>query len=87
MNVINISGNAFCIFILKMGVAGVALPTLIARAIGAILILGILQMQKTDASIHSIKDFIPNFSIIKRILSIGVPSGIESGIFQLGKLL
>lgn len=87
MNVINISGNAFCIFILKMGVAGVALPTLIARAIGAILILGILQMQKTDASIHSIKDFIPNFSIIKRILSIGVPSGIESGIFQLGKLM
>ena len=87
MNVINIAGNAFCIFILKMGVSGVALPTLIARAIGAISILIILQIQKNDVSIHSVKDFIPNLTIIKRIFSIGIPSGIESGIFQLGKLM
>ncbi len=39
MNIINIVGNAFCIFVLKMGVDGVAWPTLVSRVLAAVLIL------------------------------------------------
>ena len=39
MNAINIAGNAFCLFVLKMGVQGVAIPTVIARGIAAFSIL------------------------------------------------
>lgn len=86
MNVLNIAGNALCIFLLHMGVEGVAIPTFIARITGAIAILFLLQKQNTAASVHHLRDFIPNAFILRRILSIGVPSGVESGIFQLGKL-
>ena len=39
MNITNIVGNAFCIFVLRMGVAGVAVPTLVSRVLGAVIIL------------------------------------------------
>ena len=39
MNVTNIAGNALCVFVLKMGTAGVAVPTLFSRALGAVIIL------------------------------------------------
>ena len=36
MNIINVTGNALCIFVFKMGVAGVAVPTLVSRMASAI---------------------------------------------------
>ena len=39
MNVINIVGNAVCIFVLGMGVDGVAWPSVLSRAVAAVLIL------------------------------------------------
>ncbi|MDO4977635.1 MAG: MATE family efflux transporter [Eubacteriales bacterium] len=86
MNLFNIWGNAFCIFLLKMGVEGVAIPTLIARIFGAIFILWILQHKKQPASISSLSEIKPDGSIIRQILNIGIPNGLESGIFQFGKL-
>ena len=41
VNAINFCGNALCVFVLKMGVAGVAVPTLISRAVGAVIILSL----------------------------------------------
>ena len=73
MNIINICGNALFIFVFNMGVAGVALATLISRIISAI-------------RIKSGRDFLPCPSIIRKILSIGLPSGLENGMFQIGKL-
>ena len=39
MNIINVGGNALCIYGLKMGVAGVAIPTLVSRMVAAAVIL------------------------------------------------
>ena len=39
MNIINIVGNAVCIFVLGMGVDGVAWPSVLSRAVAAVLIL------------------------------------------------
>ena len=86
MNFINIGGNAFCLFVLKMGVAGVAVPTVAARAIAAFTILFLLQKPENEIRIRSLQDLKPHFPTIKRILAIGIPNSVESGLFQFGKL-
>lgn len=86
MNIINVVGNAFCIFILKMGVAGVAIPSLISRAFAGIALYILLRNPKHI--IHFDKEpFCLDFTIIRNILYIGIPSGIENGLFQLGRVL
>ena len=41
VNAINFCGNALCVFVLRIGVAGVAVPTLVSRAVGAVIILSL----------------------------------------------
>ena len=87
MNLFNIAGNALCIFVLHMGVVGVALPTLVSRALGAIVLLMLVQKKENTLRIPSIKYFTPHGILMKRILAIGIPNGIESGLFNVGKIL
>lgn len=85
-NVFNVVGNAFCIFVLHMGVAGVAIPSLVSRVVMGIILFFMLRNSKYE--VHFTKEkFNVEFPIIKKILYIGIPSGIESGIFQLGRVL
>lgn len=86
INIINIVGNAFCIFVLHMGVAGVALPSLVSRAVGG-LILYVLLKNPGNMVYFAKTKFLIEWDIIKKILYIGIPSGIENGIFQLGRVL
>lgn len=86
MNVVNIVGNAVCIFGLHMGVAGVALPTLISRTLAGILLYVLLRRPKNVIRLERGR-FRFDFEEVKRILYIGIPSGIENGIFQLGRVL
>ena len=86
MNGINITGNAICVFGLKMGVAGVAYPTLISRMTAAVLILILLQNRHNALRIRKIRVLRPHPRMIRTILSIGIPGGLESGMFQFGKI-
>lgn len=87
MNLINVTGNAICIFGFRMGAEGVAIPTLIARIVGAVIILFFVKNSKNAIYIKKIFDFKLEMPMIKRILRIGVPNGLEGGMFQLGKIL
>ena len=87
MNAINVVGNAVGIFVLHAGVAGVAVPTLIARMTAGFLMTGMLFSGK-----HQIRAEWKNIlawkaDYIRRILSIAIPNGIENGLFSLGRLL
>lgn len=86
MNLINVTGNAICIFGLKLGVAGVAIPSLVARAVAAGIVLVMLCNKKRMVHLEGMS-FKPDFGMIKKILYIGIPSGIESGIFQFGRII
>lgn len=86
INILNISGNALCIYGLHMGVAGVAVPSLIARAIGACILLVMLTNPNRDISVKR-AHFRPDLSAIRKILFIGIPSGLENSMFQLGRVL
>lgn len=87
MNGINVAGNAFFLFVLNMSVEGVALATLLSRIVAAITIM--LLIRKPANLIHIDPHFKLGFDlkIIKRILNIGVPNGLENSVFQIGKLL
>lgn len=87
-NVMNIAGNAVMIWVFHMGVAGAALSTLISRVFCAVVVLIQLRKEREGQEIV-VRDYFkirPNWSMIKRILGIGIPSGVENSMFQLGKL-
>lgn len=87
MNAINIVGNAFFLFVMHMSVDGVALATLISRIVAAIVMT--MMIRKPSNPIHIDEHFRLGFDwkIIKRILNIGVPNGLENSVFQIGKLM
>ncbi len=87
MNVINVVGNAICIFGLHMGVAGVALPTTVSRFAAAILIFALILDPKREISLHGQIRLRFDGNLIKKILYIAVPNGMENSMFQLGKIL
>lgn len=85
-NLINIIGNYIGVFVLRAGVAGVAVPSLLARAFSAIAIT-ILCFNRQLVTYYSKEDiFTWNGAMLKRILKIAVPNGIENGIFQFVKV-
>lgn len=87
MNGINVAGNAILVLGLHCGVEGVAIPTLVSRFVAAVVMIYLLFDQ--NLTIHMSKNMRLRFdwSIIKRILQIGIPNGVENSMFQLGKLV
>lgn len=86
MNLINIAGNAVCIYGFRMGTAGAAIPSLVSRALAALVLYKLLCNPRNMISVAK-ERFKPDFAIIHKILYIGIPSGVENGIFQLGRVL
>ena len=87
MNCINVVGNAIGIFALKLGVTGAASATLLSRVVGAVIITILLLNKQRIVYYDNLKKPEFKWSIIKSILQIGVPNGLENGIFQIGKIL
>jgi putative MATE family efflux protein len=87
MNSINLAGSAIGIFVLHAGVVGVAAASIIARAIAAAIMLRLTFNKKNEVFITFPVIFSWNKEMIRRILSIAVPNGIENSIFQLGRVL
>ena len=86
MNIINICFNALFIYGLGMGVLGAALATLLGRVFAAAWVFWQQQQIENPLCIRHIADMKPDGDLIRRILGIGIPSGLENGMFQIGKL-
>ena len=87
INAVNLIGNTICIYGLKWGVAGAAIPTTVSRYVGAIVILVMMFNPTRDINFCGQVRFRFNPVLIKRILYIAVPNGLENSMFQLGKIL
>lgn len=85
-NLINIGGNAVLIFILHYGVAGAAFSTLVSRIIAMIWVYLYLWKDKQAIVIRNYFSMRPHPEMMKRVLYVGIPAGIENGMFQFGKL-
>jgi len=86
VNAVNIAGNAICIYGLKMGVEGVAIPTLVSRMTGAGTIM--LMMGRSKKIVRPAWRDMTHIhkQIIAKIFRLGVPTALEGSIFQLGKV-
>lgn len=87
MNLLNIGGNAILIYLVDLGVAGAALATLLSRVIGAALMLIIVHNKKRYIHIEKLLSYRPDKKIIKALLSVGIPNGVENSLFQFGRLM
>lgn len=87
MNLINIVGNYILIFKFDLDVAGAAISTLFARIIAACLMYYLLRSNNGAIKIRSIMKYRLDIVSIKKILKIGIPSGLENSVFQVGKIL
>ena len=85
MNIINIIGNAVCIFGLGMYVEGVAWPTVISRGVAAVLILAACGWKSN--TVQARMTFRVDGALARRILGIGIPSAFENSLFQAGRII
>ena len=85
-NIINVVGNIIGVFGLKAGVAGVAYPSLIARAFSAVVITFLCFRQGAELRYRNKWIFAWDSGMLKKILNIAVPNGVENGLFQLVKV-
>ena len=85
-NIMNIVGNATMIWGFHMGVAGAAIATLISRIFCALVVLIQLRRDRQPIVVRDYLKIRPDWPMIGRILGIGIPSGVENSMFQLGKL-
>lgn len=86
MNICNIIGNAILLYGFHMGVAGVAIASTVSRIGSMIILVRLLRKPKNPVQLSGFSLKL-DFSMVKRILNIGIPNGLENGIFQIGKLL
>ena len=86
-NVLNVIGNMIGVFLLRAGVAGVAWPSFIARVFSAVIITGLCFRKRNGVVYRGKWIFGRNGKLMKNILNVAVPNGIENGIFQLVKVV
>jgi putative MATE family efflux protein len=87
MNVVNIAGNAVFIYGFHWGAFGAGLATTLSRAVSAVIILYILRNSKREIFVKNYGFKNLDRKMIKRILKIAVPNGLENSFFQAGKII
>ena len=85
-NGINIAGNAVGVFLFHAGVSGVAYPSLIARSFAAVVIIVLCFRKRNEVCLNLKAIFQWKNEMVRRILRIAIPNGIENGLFQLVKV-
>ncbi len=70
-----------------MGVAGVAIPTLVSRMAGAFLIFALTLRPGQPVQVRCPYVLSWQGAMQRRLFRIAVPNGIENGLFMLGKVL
>lgn len=87
MNLINLVGNAVLIYGAKIGVAGAAIATTASRTAAAVIILFLMFHSDKEINFRGRASWKIDFALVKKILYIGIPNGLENSLFQLGKIL
>lgn len=87
MNGLNVVGNAILIYGVKIGVAGAAISTSFSRIVAMVIIFIMMFSAKRAINFKGQVTWKMNGDLVKKILHIGVPNGLENSLFQLGKIL
>ena len=83
-NILNLVLNAFFLFVMKWGVAGVAIATVISRSVNLLInVIFSYVLIKTD----SFTDRMKGSEILKQIIKIGLPSAFETALYNIAMTL
>ena len=85
-NIVNVIGNCVGVFVLKLGAAGVAWPSLISRLLSAAAVT--VCCFRTQGPVrYALRDvFAWDGGLLKKIMGIALPNGVENGVHQLVKV-
>ena len=86
-DILNIIGNAILLFVYGFGVEGVAIPTVLARALAAFVIIYFVLQERYELHIKKTLRHKFDLNMLRKVLNVGIPYGIENGLFQLGRVL
>ncbi len=84
---VNVALDALFMYVLNLGVLGAGLATLFCRAVPALFMLTLLGREGNLVRVRLWGPFRFDGAMLRRILRIAIPSGVESALFQLGKLM
>ena len=87
VNIVNITVNAVLIYGFGMGAAGAGIGTLVSRVAAAVIIMALLGHKNNTVRVEGVFRFEFRGDMVKRILFVGIPNGLENGMFQAGKLV
>ena len=85
-NVINVAGNCIGVFLLHMGAAGVAYPSLLSRILSAIAVTAYCFRRENPVHYKLSDIFCLDGALLKKIMHIALPNGVENGVHQLVKV-
>ena len=86
-DILNVIGNAILLFVFGFGVEGVAIPTVLARALAAVILIYYLLQERYELHIKRTLRHKFDALLLKKVLNVGIPYGVENGVFQLGRIL
>ena len=87
VNVINIVVNAITIYGFGLGAAGAGIGTLASRVAAAAIIIVLITQPSHLVHIENLLRPELRWGVVKSILGVGIPAGVENSMFQIGKLL
>ena len=87
INIINIGGNAILIYGFHWGTAGAGTATLVSRAVAAVVMVVLLHHRNNPVYLEGLLRPYLDRKLAGSILKVGIPNGVENGMFQVGKLL
>ena len=85
-NVINVAGNCIGVFLLHMGAASVAYPSLLSRILSAIAVTAYCFRRENPVHYKLSDIFCQDGALLKKIIHIALPNGVENGVHQLVKV-
>ncbi len=86
-NALNVAGNAVLMFGFGLGVAGAAIATLVSFIAAAVAILLFQRRPGQLIEVGRLTGLRPDWRVIWLVLRIGIPTGVENSMFQLGKVM
>ncbi len=87
MNLINVSGNSLLIYVFDMGTAGAGIASLMSRIVACVFMLYKVTRKQEEVHIEKPLKLEVDFPMIRKVLKIALPSGIENSVFHIGKIL
>ncbi|ADC47615.1 MatE efflux family protein [Methanobrevibacter ruminantium M1] len=86
-DILNVIGNAILLFVFGFGVEGVAIPTVLARALAAVIMIYFVLQERYEIHIRKTLRHKFDWVLLRKVLNVGIPYGVENGVFQLGRIL